>query len=99
MSTGADLTARPDAGDRLLAELVAGGRTSAQIAARLGVTHGVARYRLRRAMERAGADSGPEFAALLLPGRNVPGVELGESVPKVRAALSYPQAMRRASGA
>jgi hypothetical protein len=90
MSAAADLTARPDAGDRLLAELVAGGRTSAQIAARLGVTHGVARYRLRRAMERAGADSGPEFAALLLPGRNVPGVE----VPKVRVAPRYPQVIR-----
>lgn len=59
--------------DRSLAELVARGRTSAQIAEHLGVAHGAARYRLRKAMERAGADSAPEFAALLLPDRRVAG--------------------------
>jgi DNA-binding CsgD family transcriptional regulator len=67
---------RHAAADRRLAELVAMGRTSAQIAERLGVAPGVARYRLRKAMERAGADTAPEFAARVLPGRNVPGVDL-----------------------
>lgn len=58
-----------------IAQLVAAGRTSAQIADRLRVTPGVARYRLRKAMERAGADTAPEFAAMVL-GRPVAASDL-----------------------
>lgn len=61
--------------DLELAELVAAGRTSAQIAERLRLKPGVVRYRLRRALERAGADTAPDFAALVL-GRPVAGSEV-----------------------
>lgn len=66
---------RHTAEDRHLAILVANGRTSAQIAEHLGIKHGAARYRLRKAMERAGADTAPEFAALVLPERRVAGFQ------------------------
>lgn len=59
--------------DRQIAVLVAAGCTHAQLAERLGASFGQARYRLRRAMERAGADTAPEFAALVL-GRPVAGL-------------------------
>ena len=68
------LVAAP-AEDVAIARLVAVGHTSAQIAERLMVTPGVARYRLRKAMERAGADTAPEFAALVL-GRPVAASDL-----------------------
>lgn len=63
--------------DLELAELVAAGRTSAQIAERLRLKPGVVRYRLRKALERAGADTAPEFAALVL-GRPVAGADPSE---------------------
>lgn len=72
-TTTLTITAPPE--DLELAELVAAGRTSAQIAERLRLKPGVVRYRLRRALERAGADTASDFAALVL-GRPVAGSEV-----------------------
>ena len=80
------LTTLPPA-DLEIARLVAAGRTSAQIAEHLGIKPGVARYRLRKAMERAGADTAPEFAAMTL-GRPVAGSDLPWRPAAARCAIA-----------
>jgi DNA-binding CsgD family transcriptional regulator len=66
------LIAPAPAEDIELARLIAAGLTSERIAQRLRLSPGVVRYRLRRALERAGADTSAEFAAMVL-GRPVAG--------------------------